>query len=307
LDSDLSSSKASETELIPGESVVRRPARALVGWLSEQESANFILGRNPAPTEDVSAEISLANRYAAVVAARKAYEPEDPRVLDGPFGDLLEEVAARAEVKANFHNMRWKPAVVDLRKLLSFQKIVFTDSEATYAESSSVPDLMEICLPSKQPGPPSGAIGDPDGKGFTISSLNSNLRIVGGQLGDAHLSPGPGLPASVRVQAVTLFVSLGTSYLQVVHYRDRYFLRDGYHRAARLILNGITIVPCIYIEVKNFEEMQVPSGGFSYEVLFGERPPTLTDFWDESVSIEISQLAIRKVIRVRGEEFAVPR
>jgi len=303
----LSTPKAPETELIPGESVVRRPARALVGWLSKQEVANFILGRNPAPTEDVSAEISLAARYAASVAARPAYEPQDPRVTEGPFADLLEEVASRPEVTANFHNLSWKPAVVDLRKVLSFQKIIFTDHEGSYHDSPAVSNLMEICLPSIQPAPPSGAIGDQDGKGFTISSLNSNLRIIGGQLGEASLSPGPGLSAPVRVQAVTLFVTMGTSYLQVVHYRDRYFLRDGYHRAGGLIRNGITTVPCIYIEARSFDELQVPPGAFSYEMIYSERPPSLTDFWDDSVSMEVSQLAIRKVIRIRGEEFAVPR
>jgi len=303
----LSSPKAPEAEIIPGESVVRRPARALVGWLSKQEGANFILGRNPAPTEDVSAEISLAARYAESVAARPAYEPQDPRVKDERFDDLLEEVANRPEVIANFHNLAWKPAIVDLRKVLSFQKIIFTDHEGGYDDSSTVSNLMEVCLPSQQPAPPSGAIGDHDGKGFTISSLNSNLRIVGGRLGEAHLSPGPGLPASVRVQAVTIFVSMGTSYLQVVRYRDRYFLRDGYHRAGRLIRKGITTVPCIYIEASSFDEMQVPPGALSYEILYSDHPPTLTDFWDESVSMEVSQLAIRKVIRIRGEEFAVPR
>jgi hypothetical protein len=36
----------------------------------------------------------------------------------------------------------------------------------------------------------------------------------------------------MKMQATTLLVNFGTSYLQVAHYNGRYFLRDGYHRAA---------------------------------------------------------------------------
>jgi hypothetical protein len=44
---------------------------------------------------------------------------------------------------------------------------------------------------------------------------------------------------------------------------------------------------------------------FTYETMFGPRPPRLIDFWDDEVASDIKQPAIRKVIRVRGEEFVV--
>jgi hypothetical protein len=293
-------------ELIPGESVVRRPARAIIGWLNQQEAVPMLLGRGPAANEDTKKLITQAEEYAAAVANRPGYNPVDPLVTDHTYTDALAEVAQRSAVQANFHNLNWNTAVVDLTKVLSFQKVIFTDDTPGDPAGTDVSNLLRICLPSDQPIPPSGAIGDPDGKGFTISSLNSNLRIAGGQLSEANVSQAPGEP-SVRMQAVTLFVSMGTSYLQVIHYRSRYFLRDGYHRAAKLLRSGITIVPCIYIDARSFEDFQAPNGALSYETLYGDRPPSLKDFWDDSVSAEISQLAIRKVIRIRGEEFAVPR
>jgi hypothetical protein len=293
-------------ELIRGESVVRRPARAIIGWLSQQETVTMLLGRGPAPNEDTKKLIAQAEQYAAAVAKRPGYNPVDPRVTDHTYTDALAEVAQRPAVQANFHNLNWNTAVVDLTKVLSFQKVIFTDDTPGDPAGTDTSNLLEICLPSDQPIPPSGAIGDPDGKGFTISSLNSNLRIIGGQLSEANVSQAPGQP-SVRMQAVTLFVSMGTSYLQVIHYHGRYFLRDGYHRAAKLLRSGIAIVPCIYINARSFEDFQAPPGALPYETLYGDRPPSLVDFWDDSVSAEISQLAIRKVIRIRGEEFAVPR
>jgi hypothetical protein len=46
----------------------------------------------------------------------------------------------------------------------------------------------------------------------------------------------------MKMQATTLLVNFGTSCLQVAHYNGRYFLRDGYHRAAGLVRAGITVV-----------------------------------------------------------------
>lgn len=292
--------------LVAGEQVVHRPARALIGWLSPGEATTMRLGRNPNPGEDVETHIRATEPYRESVARRAPRAFTSPLVDDERFSGLLPEVADRPEVQASFHGLEWRPAVVDLTHVLSFQKIIFTDSPSIgdgYRDSAS---LTELCLPTEQFLPPTGAITDPDGKGFTISSLNTNLRIAGGQLSDAKVAPGPGLP-SVRMQAVTLLVTMGTSYMQVVRYRDRWFLRDGYHRASRLLRSGISIVPCIYIEARTFEEVQPPVGAFPFELLYGDRPPALNDFWDDSVATNISQLAIRKVIRIRGEEFAVPR
>jgi hypothetical protein len=47
-------------------------------------------------------------------------------------------------------------------------------------------------------------------------------------------------------------VALNPSYMQVVHYRGRYFLRDGYHRAYGLLSRGITVVPAFVRETTTF-------------------------------------------------------
>jgi hypothetical protein len=292
--------------LVAGEQAVHRPARALIGWLTPSEATTMLLGRNPKPGEDVEAHLKATEPYRESVARRDPRIFTDPIVDDDRFSSMLADVAGRPEVQASFHGLAWKPAVVDLTHVLSFQKIIFTDSPGIDSEHIDSTSLTELCLPTEQLLPPTGALTDPDGKGFTISSLNTNLRIAGGQLSDAKVSPGPGFP-SVRMQAVTLLVTMGASYMQVVRYRDRWFLRDGYHRASRLLRSGISIVPCIYIEAKTFEEIQAGVGAFPFEVLYSDRPPALNDFWDETVATDISQLAIRKVIRVRGEEFAVQR
>jgi hypothetical protein len=222
--------------------------------------------------------------------------------------ERLSAVASRPEIQANFHMFSWRPALVDLRRVLSFQKLINVEGLGERIGEVAATDLdrlLELCLPAQQPVLPAGALTDADGKGFTISSLNPNLRIAGGQLSDAMVQTHPAMPP-VRMHAVTLLVSMGTSYLQIVRYRERSFVRDGYHRAAGLLRAGINVAPCILIEARSFEEVGCPSGALSYEVLFGERPPHVADFWGEAAR-DVKQLAVRKVVRIRGEEFAVPR
>jgi hypothetical protein len=287
------------------EPVVHRRARALIGWMAEAEGVATLLGRGITGSELPVEQRALAEAFRVRVAGMPRYEPVDPVVNDTPVE--LSEIAQREELIATFVGVRWRIAVVDLRKVLSFQKIV--EVEGIEERLGSLDDygrLVDLCLPRRQPVPPSGALSDPDGKGFTISSVNPNLRIAGGQLAEAVVSPQPGAP-SVRMQAVTFLVFFGASYLQVVKYKGRSFVRDGYHRAAGLIRRGIFEVPCVLIEADSFEQLGAPQGSFTYEVLFGDHPPELRHFWDDTVAADVDRIAVRKVVRIRADEFVVPR
>jgi hypothetical protein len=50
------------------------------------------------------------------------------------------------------------------------------------------------------------------------------------------------------------------SRLRVTEYQGRRVLTDGYHRAFGLLAQGISLVPALYHQVENFEDLHVPSG-----------------------------------------------
>ena|SRR5712692_24341 len=52
------------------------------------------------------------------------------------------------------------------------------------------------------------------------------------------------------------------SFLQVARFQDRYFLRDGYHRAFGFLSRGIWRVPAFVREFGRTEEMGRPLGRF---------------------------------------------
>lgn len=290
--------------LVQGEPIAQRSTRILLGWLNEQEAVQQLLGHNPTPQDD------LAAIRQTITAARGAVQARPETRIGSPLteGDraLVEQVAGRPQVQASFPDVPWRIEWVDLRKVLSVQKLITTDGLDVRVSNAADSDaaLVELCLPAEQPVPPLGAFVDHDGLGVTISSLNPNLRAVTSQVADALVAPGPGLPPQ-KMSAITFLVNLGTSYLQVAHYQGRYFLRDGYHRAAGLLRAGISHVPAVVIEAPSFQYVAPTPGLFDHEVAFGLRPPGLADFWDDTVASDALQPAMRKVVRIRAEQFGV--
>jgi hypothetical protein len=199
-----------------------------------------------------------------------------------------------------FANMDWQIGVVNLERVLGFQKIVVIDQAMERVQGITRHDwdrLFTVCLPEPTASPELRGFVDRNGKALTLSSLNPNLRITGQVVQDI-----PGQP----VKFFGFGVDLPTSFVQVAEYRGRWLLRDGYHRCYALLRNGITTVPCVFMRAKNFAETGAEQPGFfSYQILFGERPPFLTDFLNDEVSATVKQPAVRKVLRINAEEFVV--
>jgi hypothetical protein len=290
--------------VVHGEPIAQRSARVLLGWLPPQEAIPQLLGRNPVPEDDLTAINDMVATAHAAVSQRPATAVSNP-VVEGDRS-LLDQVANRSEVRATFADVQWRVEWVDLTRVLSVQKLITTDGlDLRVAEAvDDLATLVELCLPAAQPVPPLGAFADHDGHGFTLSSLNPNLRVVAGNVHEALVSPSADVPPQ-KMQAVTFLVSMGASYVQVAQYQGRSFLRDGYHRVAGLLRAGVTEVPAIVIDAPTFQFITSTPGLFDHEVAFGHRAPMLADFWDDSVSAETLQPAVRKVVRVRAEQFVV--
>ncbi len=289
-----------------GNPVGRVPLRALAGWMNDDEGVRTLLGGLPAPTDDLTAIQQTLVDLRAAVRTRPKVDPEDPVVSgDRP---ALDEVAARPGVQASFVETPWRVEWVDLTKLLSIQKIIKTEGlePRVMSAATDTSALVELCLPNEQDPLPQPVFWGPDARGITTSSPNPNLRIAGpGQIHPIVVGTPAGVPAR-KLMAVMFLIDPGMSYLQVAHYNGRYFLRDGYHRAAGLLRAGITVAPAILVEAPSYEFViaSVP-GLFGYEVAFSDQPPLLTDFWDDAVAADAFQPTIRKVVRIQADEFVV--
>ncbi len=281
-----------------------RQVRVLLAWMERSEAISALLGfRVPAEGEDLSAQ-ALAHE-----AARGARAAREPVVAAGAGADPLPPVIAErgnqllAELAATRHSngvAGLRTAIVDLRNVLSIQRVVALDGLA-HRVARAAPDdwnaLADICLPVKS-GDDDVLQGtfDKDGRGITITSPNPNLRVSA--ISNAVLAGG--------VKMLGFQVLFGTRHVHVAEYENRYFLTDGYHRAYGLLERGIMRVPCVLHHARSFGDVHAGDASMiPAEDCLGPRPAALLDFFDPSVSATIEQPVLRKTVRIRADEFAV--
>ena len=94
------------------------------------------------------------------------------------------------------------------------------------------------------------------------------------------------------------------SFLQAVRYRDRYILRDGYHRAVGLLRRGINVAPAL---VKDFDSLDdhFRRGMLTRETYLGRRPPLIPDYLDDDVSADVMLPHERRLIMIQAQEFSL--
>jgi hypothetical protein len=213
--------------------------------------------------------------------------------------DLLAECMQRSDLQAEFEGLDWTLAVIDLRQLLAFQRrLVFSARRhaSPTPQQDDWPQLISLTI-----GPQRStehhfvrnwsASGDLD---ISLHSNNPDLQL--------RLSPNAG-----RGGHSPLSLYGGSPFFEVVRLHERWFLRDGYHRAYRLLQAGVHRIPAVVIYARTIKELGATEPWFfSKEQLFSDRPPRVVDFLDEKLVLSYERTALRKVIRIRVEESLEP-
>jgi hypothetical protein len=284
---------------------MKQRARALIGYFPKDEAIALLAGgtAEEAPTAEPE-EIweQLANR----VQARPTYGASNP-LLD-PLDEiqpLLAKFADRPDVRAAMQAHDWSVGFADLSKsVLSYQRVVITEGleqQLHAVDRNQLHSVADVCLPEPRTLQFSGSF-DTAQNAFTSASLNPNLRIAG--FGVVN-QPVPG--ADIPQQLFGFQLSFGTRFVQLVEYQGRWMVRDGYHRIHGLLSMGITQIPCVVVRARSFEETGAGRPGFfGHEVLFGDRPPRVTDFQSEEFAFGVQIQAMMRIVRIRAEEFVVP-
>lgn len=289
---------------------MNRQIRLLLAWLEENEAIISLLGRLPEPGENTTAHAIRGAEARHSLSMRLPYASPTPAL--GVLPAALQEQGAlfcrRPDVVAAMQGLDWTLGMVDLREILGFQKMIVQEQaveRANAVDLANPQSLFSFCLPETTSLTTlTGAI-DQDQKGITFSSLNPNLRI-GNCLGtDVEFAAVPGAPGR-KEKFIGFAINFGVTFVQIAEYGGRWFVRDGYHRTYGLLRRGVYSIPSIFVRARNFQELGAAAAGFlPYEILFGERPPLLTDFLDDAVSVSTNQKATRKVVRITAEEFVV--
>jgi hypothetical protein len=207
--------------------------------------------------------------------------------------DILAQQQSRLDLHGEMTGLDWSLGVVDLRRLLAFQRRLSFDSTLRAMTTPSRHDwdsLIEIAFASPNPVV-CDVIYDTEKKTVTLQSSNPNVQL--------KVTHDPAAPVAVYA---------GSPFFEVAEYAGRWFLRDGYHRAYNLLRAGVFRLPAVIVHTRTLEELgAVQPRFFSEAILLSEHPPFVTDFLDKSLTIEYNRNPIIKTLRITMEEsFTAP-
>ncbi len=287
-----------------GDAEARRvPARALLGWLREDEAARWLGGSDTAAARN-PLHRELARRARAAVAERPPFVA--PREVDAPLPTDLEHHIALLRAHPESGNTvaaMGEPRIVDLAAIVGAQKQIVIGEATDRVHGLGGDDLLAIArltlpLPKREPIAWSF---DRERNAFVLSSPNPNLRVVG----HFNSTVGGEVPGVV-FDSFGFAVSYQRSYLQVAIIEGRYVLRDGYHRAYGLLRAGIRHVPAFVRRYASWDEASLPSGLLPKDACLGARPPMLTDYLNDAVAIDRWITRTSKLLILQAVELSVP-
>ncbi|WP_028101839.1 hypothetical protein [Pseudoduganella violaceinigra] len=283
---------AGKAPLLP-ERERRKPARALVGWMSKKAAAETLAGRHHSPNDpDILKRVRDAHN---AVADRIGTFDSTGAVYDVPeiLRDYVDALSAMPMYDL-YRRHGWQVKMVDLRKVCAVQEIVHLEHAVNRFDALRADDLLSIakvCLPQK------GDVGDVKvhwseaDQHWILSSENPNLNVC------AHYNEPQDLGGGRMVPAYGFCAEAQPSLVQVVHYRGRYILRDGYHRSLALAARGIHHIPVVFREYGEFESLGLNSGCLAEPTFLGNNPATIFDFLDDEVSAPTT-LSVKKTLIV---------
>jgi hypothetical protein len=267
----------------------------LIAWgLDEYPYRSFAIGLRQG---EFAKKVEQAQQR---LAKRECYA-NCPVLLQGEterIGHLLSASAKRTDLQKEYERFDWTLGVVDLRYLLAFQRrLVFNARNISPVPTQD--DWSQLI--SLAMGPQRGTghrlvrnSNAADNLDISLCSSNPDLQL--------RLSPSAGTSDH---SPFSLYG--GSPFFEVAELLGRWFLRDGYHRAYRLLQAGVYRVPAVVIRTRTFEELGATEPWFFNEdQLFSDRPPRVMDFIDESLVFRYERAALRKVIRIRIEESLEP-
>jgi hypothetical protein len=281
--------------LIAEEAVtLRRPGRSLIGWMSVDQGAITLAGRDQSGAQRADLRDRVSAARSRVAARAPGLNQSD--LVDESHGDLatiVERLRAQQDT-APFWAEGWTVGVVDLSRVCSLQQSVASEqaSERVAAvDADNVISVAETTLPRTTSSQLPAQFDEVRGT-WIISAANPNLRITG------HFAT----PAGPGGLGFGFIVGVMPSFVQVAQHHGRWVLRDGYHRAFGLLARGISRAP-VFVRDFGVGSLGVGEGLFTTDVYLGDRPPTLRDFLDDDVAADVDVPVVQKMVVVHGLEL----
>jgi hypothetical protein len=204
------------------------------------------------------------------------------------LGEVLEVQQSRPDLQAEMLGLDWFLGVIDLRRLLTFQRRLSFHAAlpaTAIPRQSDWRGLMEIAFAPPHPIA-CDLIRQVDGNTITLRSNNPNLHL--------RVTEDPSTPIAVHA---------GSPFFEVAQYAGRWLLRDGYHRAYNLLRAGIFYMPALIVRARTLEELGANQPHFFSEAtILSPHPPLVGDFLDDRLTIHYDRPPAVKTLRITMDE-----
>ncbi len=206
---------------------------------------------------------------------------------------LLKRHGARADLHAEMLGLEWSLGVVDLRRLLAFQRRLSCNASLPVVTVPMQEDWSGLVNLAFAPPSPvvDDLVHDEISSSLTLQSTNPNMQF--------RVTDSPSAPVTIHA---------GSPFFEVAQYAGRWFLRDGYHRAYHLLSAGVFSLPAVIIQARTPKELgAVLPRFFSEAILLSDHPPFVSDFLDEALTIKYDRPQTVKTLRIIMEESTAPQ
>ena len=197
----------------------------------------------------------------------------------------------------------WSIKLVEIEPLLTLQFHVLVERSEKHCsplQSSSVLDLMPVCLPTAEP--------HVDVAMTPIMRGTQSVMIKTRELATTQIDAGvfPLQANGAQIQFVGMLFRYGSPFVYVARYNGRCFLANGYHRASGLSRAGATHMPCIFRDATTPEEMGVKTDGstLSIQRLEADNPPAVGHF-TQGRALEVQLRMASRIFHASWSEYTM--
>jgi hypothetical protein len=256
-----------------------------------------------AQEERLKSDISAAVTYVSKISGRgssHSQPTEIPKGSEERLSALQQEPTFTEHIQGS---TGWSFKMVELGTLRCFQSqlnLEYLDElGGRVPKVGDTEGLFRSCLPLRDETPKSEVLTglNSSTNTFTIVSENLDLRMVGTLQGEDQ---------STKRRFVGFAFGLGLPQMSVAEYKGVYILKNGYHRAYALFKAGHRNIPCIVVNVPNYEGTGgARPGFFPMDSVLSDRGPMIEDYFSPAC-VTIPQRRMRVILTAHAETQVVP-
>ena len=274
-----------------------RAHSVLLGFCQEDQARSLLL--NHELDETTCDELMNKREHAqSRIQQLPALDDEKPAAM--PLTDKdgfphVKRTLDQPECKAAFPEDTWSPLLVEIARIVPLQPNLDVEYAESFSDAALDPaspgSAVKLCF-APQTVTSLTVRAEESQKALTVTAINPSVEVVGlrySQQGENGMV------------LVSFMISPPPNIVAVTHDAGRYFLLNGYHRVYRLFKAGFTHVPCMVRDGAPYGR-----GFFPEEVLRAPRPPLLRDFADPGLGIIAPFRAVKRMVRIRPDEYFVP-